>query len=102
MTIELTPEIADALAAQARQRGTTPEQLAQEILAESLREMAASDYEQPEREAKVKARSLADLFAGRTGVIRSSESVPGGAHLSQDSGRKFAAGMVEKRRRGKL
>jgi hypothetical protein len=102
MTVSLTPEIAEALEAQARQRGTTPERLAQEILAEGLREMAASDRELSEPETKAKARSLADLFAGRIGVIRSSEYVPGGAHLSQDSGRKFAAGLLEKRRRGKL
>jgi hypothetical protein len=102
MTISLTPEIEDALEAQARQRGTTPERLAQEILAAGLREMAAHDHEEPAPETGLEEGSLADLFAGRIGVIRSSEYVPGGARLSQDSGRKFAAGLVEKRRRGKL
>ena len=45
---------------------------------------------------------MLDFFAGYTGVLHSREFVLGGAQMSQDTGRKFAEGMVRKRREGNL
>ena len=45
---------------------------------------------------------MLDFFEGYVGVLHSSECVPGGAQMSQDTGRKFAEGMLKKRQEGKL
>jgi len=47
--------------------------------------------------SKEEEPSLAELFAGRVGRFHF-----GDANLSQDSGKKFAALMAEKKRRGRL
>jgi antitoxin (DNA-binding transcriptional repressor) of toxin-antitoxin stability system len=39
---------------------------------------------------------LADFLKGHVGLLHSSEYIPGGARLSEDSGRKFAAGLAAK------
>ena len=96
MTITLTPDIEHALVDQARKQRTTPEQLA----LESLRERFVAPVE--EGAPTDGAETLADYLADHIGVIHSSEHVPGGARMSEDTGKKFAEGMVEKRRRGKL
>ena len=96
MTITLTPDIENALVDQASKQGTTPEQLALESLRERF--VASVDEGNPTDGAK----TLADYLADHIGVIHSSEHVPGGARMSEDTGKKFAEGMVEKRRRGKL
>ena len=91
MIITLTPDIEQALTAEAHKLGRTPEQLA----LESLR----ARFMAPESdESLVEAQeSLADFLRGALGVLHSSEHVPGGARLSEDSGRKFAAGLVAQR-----
>lgn len=38
--------------------------------------------------------TLADFLQGYVGVLHSSEYAPGGTRLSEDSGRKFAAGLA--------
>lgn len=48
-------------------------------------------------EAPAEEPSLAELFAGRTGRFHF-----GDTNLSQDSGKKFAALMAEKKRKGRL
>jgi predicted nucleic acid-binding protein len=76
MIITLTPDIEQALAAEAQKLGRTPEQLA----LDSLRERFLS----PERErspAEAQA-TLADFLRGHLGVLHSSEHVPGGARLA--------------------
>lgn len=47
-------------------------------------------------EVAIEEPSLAELFAGRTGRFHFGE-----ANLSQDSGKKFAALMAEKKRKGR-
>jgi hypothetical protein len=96
MEILLTPEIAAALTEQARRQGTTPEQLALTALRERFVIPTPSDGP-----AEGQA-TLADYLADHLGVLSSSEQVPGGAQMSQDIGRKFAAGMAEKRWQGRL
>ena len=46
--------------------------------------------------------SMLDFFTGYVGILNSSEFVSGGAQMSQDTGKKFAAGMLKKRSEGKL
>ena len=91
MIITLTPDIEQALTAEARKLGRTPEQLA----LESLR----ARFMAPESDASLTEEqdTLADFLHGYLGVLHSSDHVPGGARLSEDSGRKFAAGLVARR-----
>ena len=96
MTITLTPDIESALVEQAKEHGTTPEQLA----LESLRERFVTPSEQSAPTDG--AETLYDRLKDHIGVINSGEHVPGGARMSEETGKKFAAGMVEKRRRGRL
>ena len=91
MIITLTPDIEQALIAEAQRLRLTPEQLA----LESLRERfiaPESDGSPVENQP-----TLADFLCGHIGVLHSSEYVPGGARLSEDSGRKFAVGLVARR-----
>jgi len=91
MIITLTADLEQALTAEARKRGRTPEQLA----LDSLRELflcPESDISSAGEQA-----TLADFLRGHLGVLHSSEHIPGGARLSEDSGRKFAAGLVAQR-----
>ena len=91
MIITLTPDIEQALAAEARKLGLTPEQLA----LDSLRARFLSP--ESERVPTVEPGTLADFLCGHVGVLHSSEYVAGGARLSEDSGRKFAAGLLAQR-----
>jgi Putative restriction endonuclease len=74
-----------------RQRGRVPEQLALESLRERV--LALGNAVPP---AETQA-TLADYLSGYLGILHSSEHVPGGARLSDDSGWKFAAGLVAQR-----
>lgn len=91
MIITLTPDIEQALAAEARKLGLTPEQLA----LDSLRERFLS----PESDMSPAGEesTLADFLGGHLGVLHSSEHVPGGARLSEDPGRKFATSLITQR-----
>jgi hypothetical protein len=91
MIITLTPDIEQALAAEAHKLGFTPEQLA----LDSLRERFLSP--ESEKAPVGEQETLADFLYGHVGVLHSSEYVPGGARLSEDSGRKFAAGLIAQR-----
>ena len=96
MKITLTPDIEKALAEQARRQGATPEMLALDALREQF--VCSGAPEIPVNEEA----TLADFLAGHIDVITSSEKVPGGARLSEDAGKKFAAGLVKKRQQGRL
>lgn len=115
MIIELRPETEMALTAYATRRGLTPDEIADEILRDRLHELnetnnavaqdanklvQAPDNEEPEDEFA--GGTLADLFTGRIGVVDSGQFIPGGAQMSQVYKRKFAEGMLEKKRLGKL
>jgi hypothetical protein len=95
MTITLTPEIEQALAAQARQRGLTPDQLAQELLADRLREL--SNEQTATEPSQAEEGTLADLLAGQIGII-SGSSEP----LSHDTGQRFSDYVTRKRQEGRL
>lgn len=99
MKITVPPDLERALAARAQQIGTTPELLA----LDSLRERFAPAEAEEADEANVDTqRTLADLLKGSVGVLHSSEQVPGGAAMSEDTGKKFAVGLLKKRKVGRL
>ena len=93
MIITLTPNIEHALTAEAYKLGRTPEQLA----LDSLRDR----FLFPVTDVSIAAEqtSLADFLSGHLGVLHSSEHVPGGARLSENSGRKFASGLAGQRQK---
>jgi hypothetical protein len=91
MISTLTPDIEQALAAEARRRGRTPEQLALDRLRERF---LSPESERPPAAAQA---TLAAGLRGHLGAWHSSEHVPGGARLSENSGRKFAAGLAAQR-----
>lgn len=105
MTIVLSPEIEAALAAQAERRGLTPDQLANEILKDNLRDangagqiaVNGSSIEAEEPEEELAEGTLADLLAGRIGVVKGS-----GEAFSQNCGERFTEYVVKKHREGKL
>jgi hypothetical protein len=91
MIIELTPDIEQALAEEARKLGMTPEQLTLDSLRERFvgREALPSPAKEPE--------TLAHFLRGHIGVLHSSEHGPGGARMSKASGKKFTAGLLAQR-----
>ncbi len=94
MILTLTPDIERALAEQARRLGTTPEQLA----LDSLRER----FVLPAQVAPAEGQgTLAEFLRGHIGVLHSSEHIPGGARMSENSGKKFAAGLLAQRQKGR-
>ena len=60
--------------------------------------LAVADAEADEEEPDASEGSAFDLFDGLIGQVGSG----GEGHWSQDTGRKFAEGMAEKRRQGHL
>lgn len=90
MIIKLTHDIEQALAEEARKLGTTPEQLALDSLRERF---VGREPPSPAREPE----TLADFLCGHLGVLHSSEHVPGGARMSEASGKKFTAGLLAQR-----
>lgn len=96
ITITLPPELEQIVAERAQQQGTTPELYLLEELRERYLPEITSTIEEKEGE------TMADFFEGYAGTIDSREIVPGGAHLSKDTGRKFKELMVQKHRAGKL
>jgi len=93
VTITLPPELEQTVTERAQQQGTTPQLLVLDEL--RLR------FSPPPRPA-AEGETLADFLGDFIGCIHSGEMVPGGAQMSTDSGKKFAAGMVKKRQEGKL
>lgn len=96
MNITLTPEIERALEEQARAHGTNPEQLALEILS---RQLVAPAELKPDSTFE---GSLADFLGDLIGSLHSSEHVPGGAQMSESTGKSFAQGLLNKRQQGHL
>ncbi|NUO83169.1 hypothetical protein HUU05_24115, partial [candidate division KSB1 bacterium] len=94
--IPLTPEIENALAQCAQREGTTPEQLALETLRKRFASFLAAKAPADEK------LTLYDLIKDHIGVIDSSEKYPEGGHMSENTGKKFAAGMKKKREQGRL
>jgi hypothetical protein len=88
-TIALPPELEQAIEERAQQQGTTPELL----IVDKLREQFLPI---PPLSPDTEGRTMADFFAGYIGGLHSSEFVPGGAQLSEDTGRKFTQLLLKK------
>ena len=93
MNIAVPPEIESALKQQARQRGQDHEDLAVDALRERFVPVS------PPADTN---GSLADFLADHIGVLSSNEIVAGGSNMSEDCGKKFAEGMLAKRKQGRL
>lgn len=92
MTITVTPKLERALSEEAQRQGTTPERLALDRLSEMF------TFKDNSLEEEQTEGSAFDLFDGLLGQVSSG----GEGHWSEDTGRKFAEGMAEKRRQGHL
>lgn len=92
MNISLTPDIEQALTEEARKLGTTPEQL----VLDSLRQRFVPLKATPPAAGQ---ETLAGFLREHLGVLHSSEHTRGGARMSEDSGKKFAAGLMERHRK---
>jgi hypothetical protein len=99
ITITLPPDLERAVAEHAKRQGTTPDLWALDKLNKTVQ---AESVVEPTSEPASGGGSMLDFFSGYAGVVDSSEFVPGGAQMSQDTGRKFAEGMLKKRPEGKL
>ena len=86
-TLTIPPELADRLADEARRRGTTPELLA----LDALRRLVAPPAD------NCTGGTLHDFLAGYIGTVRGS-----GEPLSEECGKHFTDGLVEKQQRGRL
>lgn len=96
MNISLPSDIERAVVEYAREQGTTPELL----VIDSLRErFLLSPLLNTPTEGE---GTLADFLGQHIGILHSSEHVSGGARMSEDTGKKFAAGMRKKRQQGRL
>ena len=98
MIITLPFEIEHKLNELADKQGTTIELLALSAIREKFLYPRISKIQN--RESKVK--TLADRLAPYIGSISSSEFVKGGANMSVNTGKKFADGLLEKRKQGQL
>jgi len=97
MTITLSGEIEKGLVEQAGKLGTSPEALAIWTLRQRFGPASTASAQEPAAPA-----SMADFLGEFIGCISSDEHVPGGARMSDDPGRQFAEGMLEKRRQDRL
>lgn len=105
MTITLTPQTEMRLREKAQQDGQEVDKVADTLLMAALEwETGSSSLHYPSvkvDEAKpatsLVETSLAETLNGRTGLFSS-----GGAQMSENTGKKFAEGMAEKRRQGRL
>lgn len=94
-TITLPPELERVLAEQARLHGTTPEILAIDKL---------RDYFLPSEriEGTEEGETMADFLKEYIGSIDSRDVIPGGANMSEFSGRKLGEIVMKKHKKGNL
>lgn len=105
MKITLTPEIERALVDEARRLGVTPEQLALDSLRERFAPEDIGNRDIGKESAgERQGRTLYDSLKenGLLGCLDSSEHIPGGAQMAENSHEKFVEILLEKRRQGKL
>jgi hypothetical protein len=95
VTITLPEELEKALAEEAEQRGTTVELLTLDVLQERFLKPS------PTKQLPAGA-TLADALADYIGAINTRDKYPEGSTMSEQTGRRFAKMMVEKKKQGKL
>ncbi len=92
--LELPPDAEARLRHRATRDGEDAQAVALRLLTERLAEEETEDEETEDGESPLMGRSMADLFAGRVGLVASS----GEAH-SEDGGRRFAEALARKHAR---
>ena len=95
VTITLPSELERAVAEEAAQKGTTAELLTLDVLQERFLN-PSSPRHPPE------GTTLADALADYIGAVNTRDKYPEGSTLSENTGRRFARLMLEKRQQGKL
>ena len=95
MDIPLTPDLEKALVEHAQEQGLTPEAAALCVLREGLPESSSRAI------PKSHEGNLRDFLGHHVGSLASGETIPGGARMSEDCGRKFATGLAEGRKGGR-
>jgi hypothetical protein len=93
VTIVLPLDLEKTITEHAQQNGTTPELL---VLATLHQEFGT------EVTPSANEGTLADFLGEYLGCLDSGEIVPGGACMSKNIGERFAEGMLEKHKAGKL
>jgi len=88
--ITLPPEVEGPLTEEARRKGTTPELLAVDCLRKQFLSPTTTA-------TAVAGDSLFDFLAGFAGTVEGSAEP-----LSEDCGQRFAEGLVEKQKRGRV
>ncbi len=88
MQITLAPEIESILTEYALRQNISPELLVQNVLKEWLGSRIIP-------EPSDRDKTLADHLADHIGVLSSSEYVSGGAQMSKNCSKKFAAGLLK-------
>lgn len=94
MNLTLPTDIEQALIEQANKMETTPEKLVMDSLRERF--LSSSNLDSTEE------GTLADYLNEFIGVLHSSEHVPQGANMSEQSTKKFADILHKKRKQGHL
>ncbi len=93
MQINLTPEIETALIKRAQRLNASPENLALELLYQQLVDWPSGQV--------IEQDNLADFLADHIGSIHSGDQHPGSARLSENTGKRFAEMLQQKRRQGR-
>jgi hypothetical protein len=104
MTLQLSAQLETALIAEAVRRGMTPDALASEMILSQLPNSAVCDVERTRSAAATEPSPGTMLDKWRAHLDSLPMPLPGTppTSYSQDTGRKFAEAMVEKRRQGHL
>lgn len=96
LTITLPDELEKTITERAKRSGMTPEVFVIDDLQERYLPPRQPDT------APVPEQTMADFLKDYIGCIDSGETYPQGSRLSENTGRAFAALMIEKRNQGKL
>jgi len=95
VTITLPSELEKAVTEEAAHKGTTAEMLTLDVLHERF-------LKPPSTKLLPEGKSLADALGAYIGAINTHDKYPEGSTLSENTGRKFAQRLAEKRRQGEL
>ena len=90
MTLTLSPEIEKALTAAAARKGTTPDQIVTEMVQEMVQEKFTLPVSEAESVSKEET-TLAELFAGRTGLVDSE----GRHNYSSHTGKAYTESLLK-------
>lgn len=95
ITIELPPDLEEAVSREAEQKGTTVELLALDALKQRFQEPTTPV-------ALPHGVTLVEALSDYIGAANTKNIFPEGSTLSENTGRKFAVLMKEKRKQGRL